>query len=376
MRSSSGRPDRSAPACGREGHAALSAGLHFDLLVAAERRRRLLDQLRQDLGDRLHLAHQPDALPGHQRAALDVAVDHGAAQRARPEMLDRQRRLIVGQLAAAMTRDHVQLGLGEGAGRLIDQRAHRDHLELGIHLDRRHGIARARPDERLLEAGVGDRFGGADEARAHLAAGGAHAQIGGDRLAVADAAGDEHRHLAQVRQDLLGEHAGRDRPDVPACFHAFDDQRIRARAHQALGYGEAGGEAQQPGAAVLDPRQGGAIRQTAGQHDVGDPVRAAHLDQLLEPRVHDDQIDPERPRGQRLRGGDLGGQLVRLHGAAREHAEAAGVRQRRDQAAFRDPGHRAAHQRERTAQKRRPGAPQVLQAAPAPHQRRQAASRP
>jgi hypothetical protein len=280
-------------------------------------------------------------------------------------MLDRQRRLVVRQLAAAMARDHVELGLGERAGRLIDQRAHRDHLEFGVHLHGRHGIACARPDERLLELRMGDRFGGAHEARAHLAAGRAHAQIGRDRLAVADAAGHEHRHLAQVRQDLLGEHAGRDRADVPAGLHAFDDQRVRAGAHQAPGDREAGREAEQPGAAVLDPRHGGAVRQTAGQHDVRDPVRAAHVDQLLEPRVHDDQIDPERPCGESLGGGDRGGQLVRLHGAAGEHPEAAGVRERRDQTVLGDPGHGAAHQRERAAEKRGPGPPQALQPAPA-----------
>ena len=239
-----GRRNRSTPAGGRDGHAALSAGAVSLRIVASERERGLLDQLRQDLGDRLHLAHQPDALTGHQRAAFDVAVDHGAAQRPRPEVLDRQRRLVVGQLAAAMARDHVDLGGGEVPGRLIDERPYRDDLELGVDLHGRHGVAGARADERLLEARVGDRFAGAHEARAHLAAGGAHAQIGGDRLAMADAAGDEHRHLAQVRQDLLGEHAGRHRADVAAGLHAFDDQRIGARAHQAPGDGEARGEAQ------------------------------------------------------------------------------------------------------------------------------------
>ena len=75
---------------------------------------------------------------------------------------------------------------------------------------------------------------GADEARAELAAGGAHAQIGGDRLAVADAAGDEHRHLAQLRQDLLRQHAGRDRADMAARLHALDDQRVGAAARTSF----------------------------------------------------------------------------------------------------------------------------------------------
>ena len=211
-----------------------------------------------------------------------------------------------------------------------------------------------------------------------LAAGGAHAQIGGDGFAVPDPAGDEHRHLAQMRQDLLGEHAGRDRPDVPARLHAFDDQRVGAGAHQALGHGEAGGEAEQPGAAVLDPRDGRAIGQPAGQDDVAHPLRAADVDQRQ--RACGCMMIRLTPNGRAVSpwvSRDLGGQLIRRHGAAGDHAEAAGVRERRDQAVLRHPGHRAAHQGEVAAEKARcpratgaPGAAARARSAP------QAASRP
>ena len=68
------------------------------------------------------------------------------------------------------------------------------------------------------------------------------------------------------------------------------------------------------------------------------------------------RLTPNGRVGQGLGGADLGGELVRLHGAAGEHAEAAGVRERRDQPVLRDPGHGAAHERERTAEELGPGA--------------------
>src|SRR3569832_1313000 len=46
-----------------------------------------------DIGDRFFLRHHADRLPGHQAAALDIAVDHRAAERAGPEVLDPELRL-------------------------------------------------------------------------------------------------------------------------------------------------------------------------------------------------------------------------------------------------------------------------------------------
>ena len=81
----------------------------------------------------------------------------------------------------------------------------------GSSCDRSDRVARRGADEGLLEARMGDRFAGADKAGAELHAGGAHFEIGQHRLAAADAAGDEHRHLAEMRQDLLRQHR-RSRP--------------------------------------------------------------------------------------------------------------------------------------------------------------------
>ena len=91
----------------------------------------------------------------------------------------------------------------------------------------------------------------ADEARAELDADRAHFEIGGDRLAAADPAGDEHRNvLGDDGQDLLRQHRGRDRADVAAGLHALDHQRVGARAHQLLGQRERGREADQLRAAA------------------------------------------------------------------------------------------------------------------------------
>ena len=231
-------------------------------------------------GERLLLGHHADALAGHQRAVLDVAVDDGAAQRAGPEMLDLQLRRLLVDLAAIDAADHLALIVHEAAHAVIDQRAHRDHGEARIELHRRHGVAGAGADEGLLEQRMGDRFRGADEAGAELAAGSAHLEIAEDGLAAADAAGDEHRHLADRRQDLLRQHAGRDRADMAAGLHALDDDGVGAGAHQLAGDHQGRGEAQQLGAALLDACQRGAGREAAGQHDVPDLVVEADIDQL------------------------------------------------------------------------------------------------
>src|SRR5579864_7883942 len=65
------------------------------------------EQRGDDLGDRLFLRDHADRLSGHDGAALDVAVDHRAAQRACPEMLDLELRLT-----------HVDLALVEQPGDL------------------------------------------------------------------------------------------------------------------------------------------------------------------------------------------------------------------------------------------------------------------
>src|SRR3546814_11054517 len=50
-------------------------------------------QCRDDLGDGFFAGDHPDRLARHDAAVLDIAVDHRAAQRARPIMLDLKLRL-------------------------------------------------------------------------------------------------------------------------------------------------------------------------------------------------------------------------------------------------------------------------------------------
>src|SRR5690348_4024232 len=55
------------------------------LAAVRERGECFFDNILDDLGGRLLLGDHADALAGHDRAALDVAVDHRTAQGAGPE---------------------------------------------------------------------------------------------------------------------------------------------------------------------------------------------------------------------------------------------------------------------------------------------------
>jgi len=88
-------------------------------------------------------------------------------------------------------------------GALIHQAANRNDREPLVELHRRQRIASMRPDESFLEVRMRDRLGRRREARAELRARRAHLQIRQDRVAPAQTAGDEHRDLAQMRQDFL-----------------------------------------------------------------------------------------------------------------------------------------------------------------------------
>jgi hypothetical protein len=74
-----------------------------------------------------------------------------------------------------------------------------------------------------------------------------------------------------------------------------------------------------------------------------------HADQLIELRMQRDEVHAERQAGQRLGAGDLGGELVRPHRAAGDHAEPARIRDCGNQMALAYPAHRAAHQRDLAA---------------------------
>src|SRR3546814_1004136 len=118
-------------------------------------------------------------------------------------MLDLKLRLAHRDRAVVERLRYLALLGGEQFAALVPKRADRDDGQARVDLDAGDGIARRRADERLLEILVGDRFGRAHEARAELDAGGAHVEIAGDRLAPADAAGDEHRHRSEEHTSEL-----------------------------------------------------------------------------------------------------------------------------------------------------------------------------
>ncbi len=199
---------------------------------------------------------------------------------------------------------------------------------------------------------MGDALARAGKARAQLHAGGAHFQIGGDRLAPADAAGHEHRNLLRhFGQDFLRQHAGRDRADMAARFHALDHQRVDARSHQLLRQRQRGRKADQLGAIGLDRLDAALGRQATGQHDMAHLMLGAHRDQVEQLRMHGDQVHAERLVGQRPGRRNFRVQQFGRHRATGNHTETAGVRDRRHQMPLTDPAHRPAQDRALAAEK-------------------------
>ena len=193
---------------------------------------------------------------------------------------------------------------------------------------------------------------GADKAGAELDSAGTHFEIGSDHLAGADAAGDEDRQLlGNLRQDFLGQHRGRDRPDMAARFHALNDNGVDTGADEFLRQRHRGGKADHFRAGGLDRFQTALGWQAAGEHDMSHGMFAADRDQLHQVGMHGDQIDAERLFGAFLGLGDFGVEQFRRHRAAGNHAKAAGVGNRADQMAFGYPGHRPAHDRGLAAEK-------------------------
>ena len=268
-------------------------------------------------------------------------------------MFDLQLRLGHRDAAFVQALRHFALLGGEQFAAGVLQRAHRDHRQARVDLHARHRVAGAGANERLLEIGMRDRFGRADEARAELHARRTHVEIARDRLAAADAAGDEHRHrFGDLGQHLLREHAGRNGADMATGLHALNHQRIDARPDQLLGERQRRREADDLGAALLDRFQRPLGRQAPGEHDMADLVLGAHRDQVEERRVHGDEVHPERLVRQRLRARDLGIEQFGRHRSARDHAEPAGVRHGGDEVALADPRHGARHDRDLAAEER------------------------
>ena len=164
-----------------------------------------------------------------------------------------------------------------------------------------------------------------------------------------------------MRQDLLRQHGQRHRTDMAAGLRTLDHQRIDAGTHQPPGQHHRRREGDQPGAAILHRAHRATGWNAAGQHDMADLRLQAHPDQIVQLRMHGDQIDPERPAGQRLRGGDFLLQQFRAHRAAGDHAEAAGIRQRGHQMPLAHPAHRTAKDRDLAAQELGAARPQPVE---------------
>src|SRR3954451_3088640 len=111
-------------------------------------------------------------------------------------MLDLQLRRFLIDFAFGEALHDFALELEKAQGSPIVQSSNRDYREARIELSGRHGVARSRADEGLLEFQMRNGLARADEARAELAASGANLEIRQDRLATADSAGHKHRPLA------------------------------------------------------------------------------------------------------------------------------------------------------------------------------------
>ena len=255
---------------------------------------------------RLLAGHHADALARHQRAVLDIAVDHRAAQRAGPEMLDLQLRGLLVDLAAVELVDDAALGLEEALGRRIGDGAHGNDGKARIELDRGHRIARRGADEGLLEAGMGDRFGGADEARAELHAGRAHLQIaqrsprrGRCRRRRRPARRGSRGRISCASTEVV---TGPIWPpaSMPSMMIASAPERTSFLART-----RAGAKHISLAPPFFTRCDGAAGRQAAGEHDMAHLVLEADIDQLLELGMQGDQVDAEGPVGQRRGRGDL-----------------------------------------------------------------------
>ena len=186
----------------------------------------------------------------------------------------------------------------------------------------------------------------ADEAGAELNADCAHFKISCDRLPAADSAGDEYRDIvADVGKNFLSEHGRRNRADVASRFHSLDHERVDRRAHQLLCKGKRWSKRHQFCAICLNSFDCPARRKAARKNHMSDMVLRADVDQLGKLRVHRDEIDPKGPLRSSPRFGNFPIEEFRGHCSARNHSKAAGVGNCRDETAFADPAHRAAHDR-------------------------------
>ena len=307
----------------------------------------------------------PTLCPAISEPRLDIAVDDRAAQRAGPEMLDLELRVLLRQLAAVEALDDLALhrrGSARVAG--IGERAHRDHRKARIELHRRHRVARRGADEGPLEMRMRDRFVGADKARAEL-----HARPRPSR----DRRGSPRRGRCRRRRTpaprvrcgriSCASTAVETGPIWPPASLPSMTIASAPHAHQLLGQHQRRREAQRR---ARRRRLMRAIAAPGGMPPASTtwPTRcaSADIDQLQELRVHGDEIDAERAVGQRARSRRSRRRADRATSTPRgDHAEAAGIGDRGDEVALRHPGHRAAHDRELGAEEGAAARPQPVE---------------
>lgn len=82
---------------------------------------------------------------------------------------------------------------------------------------------------------------------------------------------------------------------MSASLASLDDNRIGAHAYELAGKAECRREAKHPCSVLLDPAHRRATRQAARQHDIADAMGSANVDELDQPRMQSDQIDPKGP---------------------------------------------------------------------------------
>ena len=336
--------------------------------------------------DRLLGGHHADRLAGHHRAGLDIAVDHRAAQRAGPEMLDLELRgLLVSSPAWNRSRVSAWMRRKRLVPSLTSPRTGITGKRSSSCTDGTASRASARM-KACLKLRMRDRFGGGGEAACRAAR---RTRPSPDRTGSPRRGRGRRRRRPAPRECAAGSPAparsarpgryGR-RPPMPSITSASAPD-----ADQPLGQHQGRGEADQLGAAVLDarvPRRRAECRRPARRGRPSPPRRPGSASSSC--GMHGDQVDAERLVGQRLRGrrsrppaasGVIEPQAITPKPPA---LEIAATRWRST-----DPAHGAAHDGELAAEERRAARPQPVEpAARALRQRSdrhgddQAASRP
>ena len=223
----------------------------------------------------------PTLWPGHQRAVLDIAVDHRAAQRAGPEMLDLELRLLVRHLAAIEAVDHRALGLAEAPVAALASARTGITGNSRVELHRRHRVARCGADKGRLKRGWAVDSVGADEPGADLHA---RRRPFADRPASPRHGRCRRRRTPAPRSDAAGSPVpgrrsrpvryGR-RPRMPSMTIASAPVRT-----SLLAIAKAGAKQMTRAPPRFRRRIAAARRHAAGEHDMARRGAEADLDQL------------------------------------------------------------------------------------------------